>query len=248
MSDDPNAELGAYLSATEAEALASLIEAGQHVALAVRAVNPARRERTAQLLDRAGLSHLDAARSSAVLRAVAGAKSVHRDLIPVWTLPGDQAGLGHLTGEFHRLVGAARQSITCATYNFEPSSRMWTVLREASESPGVQVTVYADADATAPPAIPHQMPRTSMAAPAIKPQQRRAVLYTSTTGPDGQRYVSHAKFVIIDHELLLLTSANFSWSAENRNIEFGLLIRDSALARSVESVMAANQSRWYELA
>lgn len=234
MSDDPNAELGAYLSATEAEALASLIEAGQHVALAVRAVNPARRERTAQLLDRAGLSHLDAARSSAVLRAVAGAKSVHRDLIPVWTLPGDQAGLGHLTGEFHRLVGAARQSITCATYNFEPSSRMWTVLREASESPGVQVTVYADAGATA--------------APAIKAQLPRSVLYTSTTGPDGQRYVSHAKFVIIDHELLLLTSANFSWSAENRNIEFGLLIRDSALARSVESVMAANQSRWYELA
>lgn len=31
----------------------------------------------------------------------------------------------------------------------------------------------------------------------------------------------HTKFIVVDHEVVLLTSANFSYSAENRNIEFG---------------------------
>ena len=38
---------------------------------------------------------------------------------------------------------------------------------------------------------------------------------------DGGTVVSHTKFIIVDHEVVLLTSANFSYSAENRNVEFG---------------------------
>ena len=75
--------------------------------------------------------------SVAVLRAIAGAKSVHRELVPVWTMPGNEATVGHLTSEFHRMVTAARASVTCATYNFSPSSNMWKALRAASEQPGV---------------------------------------------------------------------------------------------------------------
>ena len=60
--------------------------------------------------------------------------------------------------------------------------------------------------------------------------------------------LSHAKFIVVDHEVLLLTSANFSFSAENRNIEFGLLVRDSALAKSVESTMTSKHGTLYELA
>lgn len=43
----------------------------------------------------------------AVLRAIAGAKSVHRELIPVWTMPGNEATVGHLTSEFHSMVTGA---------------------------------------------------------------------------------------------------------------------------------------------
>jgi len=231
-SPDPYEALGAYLTATEAEALAALLQAGQHVALAVNAVGQPRREEVAALLAHAGISHADPARAVAVLHAIVGAKSIHHDLVPVWTMPGEQADLGHLTSEFHRLVSAARQSVTCATYNFQPTSRMWTVLKEASETPGVVVTVYVDADAA----------DTEM----VKAQLPRAVVYKSGTLPNGQRLVSHAKFVIIDHELLLLTSANFSWSAENRNVEFGLLVQDSALASSVEATMTGQHGLLYE--
>jgi phosphatidylserine/phosphatidylglycerophosphate/cardiolipin synthase-like enzyme len=59
--------------------------------------------------------------------------------------------------------------------------------------------------------------------------------------------VSHAKFIIVDHAMLLLTSANFSFSAENRNIEFGLRIHDAALAASVEATMTTKHGSLYEL-
>lgn len=55
--------------------------------------------------------------------------------------------------------------------------------------------------------------------------------------------MSHAKFIVIDHAMLLLTSANFSFSAENRNIEFGLRIHDPALAASVETTMTTSTAR-----
>lgn len=82
----------------------------------------------------------------------------------------------------------------------------------------------------------------------IKAQLPKATIFQSTELPNGKHVVSHAKFVIIDHELLLLTSANFSFSAENRNVEFGLLVRDSALAESVESTMRSKHGTLYEQA
>ena len=65
--------------------------------------------------------------------------------------------------------------------------------------------------------------------------------------PDGGTVVSHTKFIIVDHEVVLLTSANFSYSAENRNVEFGLLIQDNGLAASIESTMASKHGSLYEL-
>jgi phosphatidylserine/phosphatidylglycerophosphate/cardiolipin synthase-like enzyme len=233
MPSDPFAMLGEFLTASEAEALAVQFEAGQHIVKALAVVNAARREAAKRVLATAGLSPLDGERAAGILRAIAGAKSVHRDLTPVWTMPGNEANIGHLTGEFHRLVQAARQSVVCATYNFEQTSQMWTVLKEASRQPGVVVTVYVDGD--------------KADAAEVKAQLPKATIYRSAELPDGKRVVSHAKFIIIDHEVLMLTSANFSFSAENRNVEFGLLIRDSTLAESVESTMKSKHGTLYEL-
>lgn len=233
MPSDPFAALGEYVAASEAEALAVQFEIGQHTIKALAAINPSRRADVRELLATAGLDHTDGSRTAAVLRAVAGAKSVHRDLTPVWTMPGNEAKVGHLTSEFHRLVQAARISVTCATYNFEKTSQMWTVLKEAGEHAGVVVTVYVDGD--------------KADAAKVKTQLPRATIYRSAELPSGKRVVSHAKFIIIDHEVLLLTSANFSFSAENRNVEFGLLVRDAALATSVESTMTSKHGTLYEL-
>lgn len=234
MSTDAFASLGEFLTGSEAEALAAQFASGQHATRALAVVNLARRLEVKKLLSAAGLSHEDGAQAACVLRAIAGAKSLNRDLTPVWTMPGNEAKIGHLTGEFHRLVAAARQSVVCATYNFEPTSQMWTVLKEASEQPGVVVTVYVDGD--------------KADAAKVKAQLPKVTVYKSAELATGKRVVSHAKFIVIDHEVLLITSANFSFSAENRNIEFGLLVRDSALAESVESTMLSKHGTLYELA
>jgi phosphatidylserine/phosphatidylglycerophosphate/cardiolipin synthase-like enzyme len=233
MLSEPFFKLGEFLTASEADALAVQFASGQHVIKALSVVNAARREAIGQLLTAAGLGHANGQQAATVLRAIAGAKSVHRDLTPVWTMPGNEAKVGHLTSEFYRLVQAARQSVVCATYNFEQTSQMWTVLREASEQPGVIVTVYVDGDKADGDRVKAQMPN--------------ATVYRSAELVNGRRFVSHAKFVIVDHEVLLLTSANFSFSAENRNVELGLVVRDAALADSVESTMTSKHGSLYEL-
>ena len=49
-------------------------------------------------------------------------------------------------------------------------------------------------------------------------------------GPDG---VLHAKAVVADDEVVFITSANLTEAALDRNIEFGVLIRDRAFALAV---------------
>ena len=120
MASDPLTDMGSFLTATEAERLAVQIETGQHTIAALSTVS--------------------------ALRAITGAKSVLRELTPVWTMPGNEATTGRLTGEFHRIVRAARQSVTAATYNFHDSSQMSNALKAASEQPGMVVIVYVDAD------------------------------------------------------------------------------------------------------
>lgn len=233
MASDPLAELGSFLTAAEAERLALQFETGTPVSIAVREIAIARRENVKALLAASGFDPSDRSRAVSVLRAIAGSKAVLRELTPVWTMPGNEANTGHLTSEFHRIVGAARQSVTAATYNFQDTSRMWTALKAASEQPGVVVTVYVDAAVGDAATVKAQLPRTT--------------IYRSAVLPNGKQVVSHAKFIVVDHELLLITSANFSYSAENRNVEFGVLVRDTALATSVEAAMASKHGSLYEL-
>lgn len=48
---------------------------------------------------------------------------------------------------------------------------------------------------------------------------------------------NHSKFISIDQRFLLVTSANFSWSAENSNLELGVLVDNRNLAEAIEQQM-----------
>lgn len=110
---------------------------------------------------------------------------------------------------------------------------MWTALREAAARPGVSVTVYLDASAGSPSAAARHL--------------ARATVYRTITLPGSARpLVSHAKFVVIDRAVTLLSSANFSYPAENSNIELGLLVHDTALASSIELTMRDKHGTLYE--
>ncbi|MCY4224844.1 MAG: phospholipase D-like domain-containing protein [Bacteroidetes bacterium] len=44
----------------------------------------------------------------------------------------------------------------------------------------------------------------------------------------------HAKCIVIDSKEALVTSANFTEAAQVRNIEFGLLVKSSAITTQIE--------------
>lgn len=233
MAADPYTALGAFFTAFEAQRLATALEAGSTTTQALKEVHTARRGDAKRLLTEAGLGPHRLDPTVAVLRAIAGARSIRTTITPVWTMPGSQATIGRLTGEAQRLIDEARMSIVCSSYNFTPHSGMWPALRAASTRPDLSVTVYLDAQAGSPAAVAAHLPK--------------ATVFRTTRLQGAHRpLVSHAKFIIIDRALTLLTSANFSYSAENTNVELGLLVHDTSLAESIESLMRSKHGILYE--
>lgn len=50
----------------------------------------------------------------------------------------------------------------------------------------------------------------------------------------------------VDHTLLLVTSANFSWSAEQGNPEFGVVIDNPNLTEAVQRELREAEDALYE--
>jgi hypothetical protein len=232
---DAYAEIGSFLDGTEAARLAAGLAAGFTTGKALSGISPARRDATATMLGRAGLGHQNPELTVAVLRGIAGARGPRPDgtigratVTPVWTMPGAAATSGRLTSQARRMVEQARMSVVCSSYNFAADSQMWGLLRDAAARPGVAVSLYLDAAKGKP-----QTAATELA----------GVTVWATCAP----LVNHAKFVIVDRALILLTSANFSYHAEHRNIELGLLVHDTTLAGAIEAELTAQHGTTYEM-
>ena len=175
------------------------------------------------------LSGIDPAATIAVLRAIEGARSAPTTVDPLWTMPGHLAQHGRLTQSVTYLVDNARYSVVCSTFNFQRSSGLWKALRRAAQRPEITMKVYIDTDAAdAGPRRPGS-PTTDAVAAHLHP-----ALILRTKQFDGRLVRNHSKFLSIDHRFLLVTSANFSWSAENANLEFGVLIDNPNLAEAIE--------------
>ncbi|WP_280265622.1 DISARM system phospholipase D-like protein DrmC [Nocardia wallacei] len=234
-SADPARRLGELLTGTEAADIADRLELGATLPSALRSVDPVRRVAIRPLLDKLGSQYI-----VAVLRAVEGARSVRTVVEPLWTIPGSLAREGWLTSEVSRLIDGSRHSIVCSTFNFQRSSGVWDALRHAAHRPGVTVKVYLDTNAA--DAQPNSWsPTTAEVAAHLQP----AVVYR-TTVYDGAYVRNHAKLLAIDHRFLLVTSANFSHSAEHHNIEFGLYVDNPNLAEAVERQLFAVEDMLYE--
>lgn len=228
---DPWAAVGAFLTAREAEQLATALQAGDTLSQALREIHSSRRDDARRLLTNA--EPQPNTESVAVLRAIAGARAVRTTLTPVWTMPGAEANIGRLTSQARRIIDEARMSIVCSSFNFAHTSWMWTALQEATTRPDLSVTVYLDGRVGAATRVSKHLPG--------------ATVYCTTNLPGRkQRYVSHAKFLIVDRTITLVTSANLSYPAEHTNVELGLLVHDTALAASIETLMRSKHGILYE--
>ena len=186
-------DLAAYLTGAEARQMADKLRAGVPMSTIRGALAPTRRAQIADLLDRSGLRG-DPEQLIAVLRAIEGTASQARTVTPVWTTPGNLAQSGQLTSSIHHYVDRARESVVCATFNFQRSSALWTSLSEAARRPGVTVRIYVDTDAADQnPAA--WKPTTAEVARVMAP----ASVYR-TIHWQGRQVRTHAKFIAIDHQ------------------------------------------------
>lgn len=227
------------LAASEAGEVADALDAGDSVGAALGVLTASRRQELDKIIHQAGLGR---ELLSAALRAVQGARSASSSaLVPLWTMPGHLVQGSPLTSSVPELVRAATTSVTCSTYNFQKSSGLWEALHEVVNRPHrVRVRVYLDTHAAAPkkgwvPPTPAEV--ANWLAPGV---------VFRTVEIDDQLVRNHAKFLVIDHRLVLVTSANFSHSAEFNNVELGVKIDNSGLAESIEREMRRAEETLYE--
>lgn len=232
-------DLAAYLSGGEAQVLADRLEGGQPVSMVLQHLAPARKAAARTLLDRAGLTG-DRTALTMVLRTIEGALGHASSVAPVWTAPENLAQHGQLTASIHHYVSRARESVVCSTFNFQRSSALWTALRDVAARTEVSVRVYIDTAAADHDPAPWKPTTADMA------RELPGAVIFRTKRYAGKLVRNHAKFVAVDHQFLLVTSANFSKSAERHNVELGLIVSDRALVEGIERHLAGFEDVLYD--
>jgi phosphatidylserine/phosphatidylglycerophosphate/cardiolipin synthase-like enzyme len=243
-------ELGRLLTGTEAKDIADRLADGDTVTAALKSVAAALRPRLRSLLGFGSPGAFARDHVVAVLRAVEGARSTTTAIDPLWTMPGHLAqggdlpgrrpARGPLTSSVAHLIDNARRSVTCSTFNFQRTSALWAALRRIALRPEIELRVYVDTAAADHRSTP-STPSTYEVAAHLHPG-----IVMRTRPFDGTSVRNHAKFLAIDHRFLLVTSANFSWSAEHGNVELGVLADNINLVQAVESQMRRVEESLYE--
>ena len=236
------ARLGRLLTGTEAGKLAARLADGDSLTQALQGIAPGRKAEVRRALEEADIVPTNLSVALAVLTAIEGAATARTtDISPIWTLPGNLANYGALTTSIKDLVLTARQSVTCSTFNFQKSSALWTALREVAARGTVDVRVYLDTRAADHPKWPGSPTSVEVAA-----QLPGASVYR-TRKLNGALIRNHAKFVAVDHQFLIVTSANFSRSAEHHNVELGLHVESRPLTELVEKQLHDAARSVYEI-
>ena len=78
------------------------------------------------------------------------------------------------------------------------------------------------------------------------PGERKPAVYYDPRSlePDGPEGVLHAKAIVVDERAALVTSANLTEAAFDRNIEVGILTRDQLLAASLVQALPHPDRPW----
>lgn len=143
------------------------------------------------------------------------------------------------------LIGGAERSLLVSSFVFFDGPRAFDPLaRRMEERPALEVTLLLNIQRQRRDPAPSDQLVRRFADRFWKkdwPGDRRpAVFYdprsldpAAEAGGDGG--VLHAKAVVADDESVLVTSANLTEAAFDRNIEMGLVLRDRPLALSVSA-------------
>jgi phosphatidylserine/phosphatidylglycerophosphate/cardiolipin synthase-like enzyme len=220
-------DLGSFLTRDEARRLASAYAVGNGLLhKVVKSVDPARRDRARELL-RSLSDGLEGNHDAvvAVLQALGGVSESAQPSL-VWTSPSVPGSEGHCTLAVSEVINEAENHVFAATFTATKGSSYVVALGHALEK-GVKVTLVLDRHRQT-----EYRQKTGWRVDVALPGAR---IWTLKDPDPGVYAVQHAKLVMTDDVACLVTSANFTEAAAERNLECGVLLRDREVAKSVGS-------------
>lgn len=164
----------------------------------------------------------------------------------VWTgeeLPGSESRDTYVVVQ--ELFASAQSSVLIASYALDTGQKSRTLFQILADrmdtSPALQVRLFLNIKRPHKDTTPNSILLRQFAEEfrqKIWPGQRLPEVFHDPRALDptpGPKACLHAKCVVIDEERLLVTSANFTEAAHQRNIEAGVLISDVVAARALRS-------------
>jgi phosphatidylserine/phosphatidylglycerophosphate/cardiolipin synthase-like enzyme len=190
-----------------------------------------------------------------VLEALAAERVHQRELVErvelVWTDP-EQSNARDTAVIVRELLGRAKVDLLLANYAFDQPKRdearaqartLWEPLaRNMDQTPGLRVRMFVHVDRKYEDTTSRNetlLDRFRENFRQLWPGERRPEIYydprSLLTKDDLQERASmHAKCIVVDGHEVLVTSANFTQAAQERNVEVGLrLRRDEGIARRI---------------
>lgn len=147
------------------------------------------------------------------------------------------------------LFDSATASVLLAGYNLRPGAHFEALARAAKRHPALRVEVFAHVFAD-------QHPTVSAALSAHDAELRAALagvplaqVMAHRPSPAlielarERRFSAHAKCVTVDDRRVLVTSANFSFSAQEKNVELGVVLDDRRLASRIRGQFVTLRKR-----
>jgi hypothetical protein len=159
----------------------------------------------------------------------------------VWTGPATEiVQARHTSAVLFELIARARKRLTLASFASYPIAGLIERLQSALDR-GVKVELLLESSYDSDQ-------RLSLGAEvAFLPLAQRAVTYVWPRELRPPGALTHAKFLIVDESVALITSANLTEKGIDRNLELGVLIRNGlvpkALASHVDQLTAGGTLR-----
>jgi len=164
----------------------------------------------------------------------------------VWT---GQEFVGSTSRDTHivvqELFAAARNSVLISSYALDKSASTRTLFKilaqQMSIFPELKVQIFVNVHRLHQDKTPDSVLLRQFA------DSFRKEIWTSNKLPDlfhdprslsmeiNKKACLHAKCVVVDQEKVLVTSANFTEAAHERNIEAGIFVTDTAIANAITS-------------
>jgi phosphatidylserine/phosphatidylglycerophosphate/cardiolipin synthase-like enzyme len=206
------------ITASEAERLAAGFNTGQPISQLINIVNiDLRKEIRPYLEEIKNKKSKDEASDFFLALSLMGKKYIS-EIDIVWSGPKSPGAEGRTTwGVASELVNSAVEEVYAATYSASNQSPYLKSMVKALER-GVLITCLVD---------PQRQPESANVIKKLLPSAR--LLRMKNFEKDDWSSM-HSKFVVVDYQKILITSANFSKVAADTSLETGILLNNSSLA------------------